>query len=147
MNDSFPYRMNCYIFKGGYKVDFNVKNTLMEALGITVSSVSNEGVVATMPVDHRTHQPFGLLHGGASVALAETVASIGAYYLIDQKTEICVGLEINANHIRGKKSGMVTAHAKPVHRGKTTMVWEITIVDEEDELICVSRCTMAVLKK
>jgi uncharacterized protein (TIGR00369 family) len=128
-------------------MDFNVKNTLMESLGINITSVSNEGVVATMPVDHRTQQNFGLLHGGASVALAETVASIGAYFLIDQDTETCVGLEINANHIRGKKSGIVTAYAKPAHRGKTTMVWEIKIVDEEDELICLSRCTMAVLKK
>lgn len=128
-------------------MDFNMKNTLMESLGINITSVSNEGVVATMPVDHRTQQNFGLLHGGASVALAETVASIGAYFLIDQDTETCVGLEINANHIRGKKSGIVTAYAKPAHRGKTTMVWEIKIVDEEDELICLSRCTMAVLKK
>ncbi|APH03860.1 hotdog fold thioesterase [Bacillus weihaiensis] len=128
-------------------MDFHVKNTLMEALGIEILSVTNEGVVATMPVDHRTHQPFGLLHGGASVALAETVASIGAYSLIDQETEVCVGLEINANHIKGKKSGLVTAHAKPAHRGKTTMVWEIKIVDEEEDLICLSRCTMAVLKK
>ena len=128
-------------------MDYNVKNTLMETLGINVVSVSNEGVVATMPVDHRTHQPLGLLHGGASVALAETVASLGAYYFIDQETENCVGLEINANHIRGKKSGVVTAYAKPAHRGKTTMVWEVKIVDEEDELICLSRCTMAILKK
>ncbi|WP_226669478.1 hotdog fold thioesterase [Metabacillus litoralis] len=128
-------------------MDYNVKNTLMESLGIEVISVSAEGVVATMPVDHRTHQPFGLLHGGASVALAETAASIGAYYLIDQENEICVGLEINANHIRGKKSGVVTAYATPAHRGKTTMVWEIKIVDEEDDLVCLSRCTMAVLKK
>jgi uncharacterized protein (TIGR00369 family) len=128
-------------------MDNNLKNTLIEALGINVTSVSKEGVVATMPVDHRTHQPFGLLHGGASVALAETAASIGTYYLIDQETEICVGMEINANHIRGKESGMVTAYAKPLHRGKTTMVWEIKIVDEKDHLICISRCTMAVLKK
>jgi 1,4-dihydroxy-2-naphthoyl-CoA hydrolase len=128
-------------------MNYNVKNTLMENLGINVVSVSTEGVVATMPVDHRTHQPFGLLHGGASVALAETVASLGAYFFIDQETENCVGLEINANHIRGKKSGVVTAYAKPAHRGKTTMVWEVKIVDEEDELICLSRCTMAILKK
>lgn len=133
--------------KGGTILDYNAKNTLMEALGINIISVTSEGVVATMPVDHRTHQPFGLLHGGASVALAETVASIGAFALIDQETEICVGLEINANHIRGKKSGVVTAHAIPAHMGKTTMVWEIKIVDENDELICLSRCTMAVLKK
>lgn len=128
-------------------MDINVENTLMEALGITITSVSSEQVVATMPVDHRTHQPFGLLHGGASVALAETVASVGAYYLIDHATETCVGLEINANHIRGKKSGLVTAYATPAHRGKTTMVWEIKILDEQEELVCLSRCTMAILKK
>ena len=133
--------------KGRVIMDFNVKNTLMETLGIEVTSVTPECVIATMPVDHRTHQPFGLLHGGASVALAETVASIGAYNLVDHETEICVGLEINANHIRGKKSGVVTAHAKPAHRGKTTMVWEIKIVDEAEELVCLSRCTMAILKK
>jgi len=128
-------------------MEFNIKNTLMEALGIEIISVTDQVVVATMPVDHRTHQPFGLLHGGASVALAETAASIGAFHLIDQETEACVGLEINANHIRGKKSGTVTAYAKPVHRGKTTMVWEVKIVDEENELICLSRCTIAILKR
>ncbi len=128
-------------------VDYNVKNTLMEALGINILSVSDDGVVATMPVDHRTHQPFGLLHGGASVALAETAASVGAFHFIDHDTQACVGLEINANHIRGKRDGIVTAHAKPLHIGKTTMVWEVKIVDEEAELICVSRCTMAILQK
>jgi uncharacterized protein (TIGR00369 family) len=128
-------------------MDINTENTLMEALGINISSVSDEEVVATMPVDNRTRQPYGMLHGGASVALAETVASVGTYNLIDRETEICVGMEINANHVRGKDSGIVTAHAKPVHRGKTTMVWEIKIVDEEDKLVCISRCTMAVLKK
>lgn len=127
-------------------MDVNMKNTLMEALGIEITSVTPECVIATMPVDHRTHQPFGLLHGGASVALAETVASIGAYNLVDQETEACVGLEINANHIRGKRSGIVTAYARPAHCGKTTMVWEIKIVDEENELICLSRCTMAIIK-
>lgn len=128
-------------------MDFNTKNTLLEALGIEIISVTEEEVVATMPVDHRTHQPFGLLHGGASVALAETVASIGAFNSIDQESEACVGLEINANHIRGKKAGIVTAYAKPAHRGKTTMVWEVKILDEENELICLSRCTMAILKR
>jgi 1,4-dihydroxy-2-naphthoyl-CoA hydrolase len=128
-------------------MDLTTENTLMEALGITISSISNEEVVATMPVDNRTRQSYGMLHGGASVALAETVASVGTYYLIDRETEICVGMEINANHIRGKESGIVTAYAKPAHRGKSTMVWEIKIVDEEDKLICISRCTMAVLKK
>ncbi|MFC0271000.1 hotdog fold thioesterase [Metabacillus herbersteinensis] len=124
-----------------------MNNTLLESLGIRILKVSDEGVIATMPVDKRTHQPYGLLHGGASVALAETAASIGAYHFVDKETEICVGLEINANHIRGKKEGIVTAHAKPAHIGKTTMVWEIQIVDEDNELICLSRCTMAVLKK
>ncbi|MDQ0229779.1 hotdog fold thioesterase [Metabacillus malikii] len=119
----------------------------MESLGIDIVSVSDEGVVATMPVDDRTRQPFGLLHGGASVALAETVASIGAFHFIDKETEACVGLEINANHIRGKKSGIVTAHGNPLHRGKTTMVWEVKIVDEDEKLICVSRCTIAIIKR
>ncbi|QGQ48859.1 hotdog fold thioesterase [Metabacillus sediminilitoris] len=125
----------------------DIKNTLMEALGITITSVTAEEVVATMPVDQRTRQTYGMLHGGASVALAETVASVGTYYLINHETEICVGMEINANHVRGKESGMVTAYAKPLHQGKTTMVWEIKIVDEMDHLICISRCTMAVIKK
>ncbi|WP_196305204.1 hotdog fold thioesterase [Metabacillus sediminilitoris] len=128
-------------------MDIDIKNTLMEALGITITSVTAEEVVATMPVDQRTRQTYGMLHGGASVALAETVASVGTYYLINHETEICVGMEINANHVRGKESGMVTAYAKPLHQGKTTMVWEIKIVDEMDHLICISRCTMAVIKK
>ncbi len=125
----------------------NVKNTLIETLGIEITHLGQEKVVATMPVDERTRQPFGLLHGGASVALAETVASIGAYECLDKETEICVGLEINANHIRAKQDGIVTATATPVHKGKTTMIWEINITDEEEKLICISRCTMAVLKK
>jgi uncharacterized protein (TIGR00369 family) len=82
-------------------MDIDIKNTLMEALGITITSVTEEEVVATMPVDQRTRQTYGMLHGGASVALAETVASVGTYYLINQETEICVGMEINANHVRG----------------------------------------------
>ncbi|MED4403016.1 hotdog fold thioesterase [Metabacillus fastidiosus] len=128
-------------------MDINSKDTLLEALGIQILKMDDEGVIATMPVDSRTHQPFGILHGGASVALAETAASVGSFHFIDQENEICVGLEINANHIRSKKEGIVTAHAKPVHVGKTTMVWEIKIVDEQEDLICISRCTIAVLKK
>ncbi|WP_194201639.1 PaaI family thioesterase [Metabacillus mangrovi] len=125
----------------------DLSGTLMEALGIQIKEVSDEGVTATMPVDGRTRQPFGILHGGASVALAETAASIGAYHFIDQDNEICVGLEINANHLKAKKDGMVTARAVPFHRGRTTMVWDIRITDEEEQLICISRCTMAVVKK
>ncbi|CAG9621003.1 hotdog fold thioesterase [Sutcliffiella rhizosphaerae] len=124
-----------------------LKDTLIDLLGIEVVELSKERAVATMPVDKRTHQPFGLLHGGASVVLAETIASIGTFNLIDQKNEICVGLEINANHIKGKKEGVVTAIGTPLHRGKTTMVWDIKIVDEQEKLICVSRCTMAIMKK
>ena len=125
----------------------NLKNTLIEALGMEIISLEKGKVVATMPVDERTRQPFGVLHGGASVALAETVASIGAYELVDHETESVAGLEINANHIRAKRDGKVTAIATVLHQGRTTMVWDIKIVDEEEKLICVSRCTMAVIKK
>lgn len=124
-----------------------MNNTLLNSLGIEVTKVEKGLVVATMPVDDRTRQPFGLLHGGASVALAETVASVGAFNLIDHETEAAVGLEINANHVRGKKEGIVTATGTVLHQGKTTMIWDIKIKDEEDRLICVSRCTMAVIKK
>jgi uncharacterized protein (TIGR00369 family) len=115
-------------------------------LGIEITHLEKGKAVATMPVDERTHQPFGLLHGGASVLLAETVASLGAYELVDQKTQGVVGLEINANHIRAKKDGVVTATGTVLHQGKTTMVWDIKITDEQDHLICVSRCTIAVIK-
>jgi 1,4-dihydroxy-2-naphthoyl-CoA hydrolase len=121
--------------------------TLLEALGIEIIEIGEGRVVATMPVDHRTHQPFGLLHGGASVALAETVASLGAYALVDPEKESVVGLEINANHVRAVRSGTVTATGTVLHRGKTTMVWDIKIVDEQERLVCVSRCTIAVIKK
>ncbi|WP_066399489.1 hotdog fold thioesterase [Cytobacillus eiseniae] len=125
----------------------NIENTLIQALGIEIITLEKGKVVATMPVDERTRQPFGLLHGGASVALAETVASIGAFELVDQATEVVVGLEINANHIRAKKDGVVTAIGTVLHQGRTTMVWDIKLVDEQDKLICVSRCTMAVIKR
>ncbi|KOP80058.1 hotdog fold thioesterase [Cytobacillus solani] len=125
----------------------NIENTLISALGIEITTLEKGKVVATMPVDDRTRQPFGLLHGGASVALAETVASIGAFELVDKATESVAGLEINANHVRGKREGMVTATATVLHQGRTTMVWDIKVVDEEEKLICVSRCTMAVIKR
>lgn len=123
-----------------------IKDTLIETLGIEITHLEPGKVVATMPVDKRTRQPFGLLHGGASVALAETVASIGAYELVDKDSEGVAGLEINANHVRPKMEGVVTAVGTILHQGKTTMVWDIKITDEQDRLICVSRCTMAVLK-
>jgi 1,4-dihydroxy-2-naphthoyl-CoA hydrolase len=118
------------------------EGTLVEALGIQFGEVSKERVVATMPVDSRTHQPFGLLHGGASVALAETVASVGAA-LNAGEGRTAVGLEINANHIRPKRTGTVQAEATPAHIGKSTSIWEIRITDEEGKLVCLSRCTLA----
>lgn len=124
-----------------------VEETIMGVLGIELTEQSAERIVATMPVHAATHQPFGLLHGGASVVLAETVASFGTWHAIDQQKEIAVGLEINANHIRGKKDGVVTAIGTPLHRGRTTMIWDIKIVDEEERLICVSRCTVAIVQK
>ena len=119
--------------------------SLADALGITIVELSTERVVATMPVDHRTRQPYGILHGGASVALAETLASLGATMNVDRTNTSAVGLEINANHMRPKRDGTVTGTATPIHRGKSTQVWDIRIVDEEGRLVCVSRCTLAVV--
>lgn len=118
---------------------------LADTLGITLVELRPDRVVATMPVGPRVHQPFGLLHGGASVALAETVASIGAWLGIDQAREAAVGLEINANHLRSVREGTVTATATPYHRGRTTHVWEVRIVDEQERLVCVARCTVAIV--
>jgi uncharacterized protein (TIGR00369 family) len=120
----------------------------MHALGIEVIETTDEKVVATMPVHDATRQPFGLLHGGASVVLAETVASVGSFRLVDEETEAAVGLEINANHVRGIREGMVKAVGTPLHLGRTTHLWEIKITDEATgKLVCVSRCTIAVIKK
>ena len=124
----------------------DLSQTLISTLGIEIVEVSEGKVVATMPVDQRTRQPMGLLHGGASVALAETVASLGGYSMVDEGREAVVGLEINANHLKSKKEGVVTATGNIIHRGKKTMVWEIRITDEEDDLICISRCTLAVIQ-
>ncbi|WLR42764.1 hotdog fold thioesterase [Bacillus carboniphilus] len=125
----------------------DLNNTLLSALGIEMITIEKDYVKATMPVDERTVQPFGILHGGASVALAESVASIGAFANIDPEKQICVGLEINANHIKSAREGFVTAIGKPIHSGKTTMVWEIKIHDEKENLICISRCTIAIVDK
>ena len=118
---------------------------LADKLGIEIVELTPTRVVATMPVDDRTQQPFGLLHGGASVALAETVASLAAIMNIDIQKFRAVGLEINANHIRAKTEGTVKGTATPIHIGRTTHVWKIEIVDESDRLVCVSRCTMAII--
>jgi 1,4-dihydroxy-2-naphthoyl-CoA hydrolase len=120
---------------------------LADTLGITLTELTPRRVVATMPVDDRTRQPFGILHGGASLALAETVASLGGTMNVDLERFNVVGVEINANHLRAKKDGMVTGTATPLHIGRTTHVWEIRIVDEEQRPICVSRCTLAVVPK
>jgi len=122
-----------------------IKDTLIETLGMKIISMDKQAVVLTMPVDSRTHQPAGFLHGGASVALAETAASIGALLNVDSDKKSVFGTEINANHIKSKKSGIVTAKAVPQHLGKRTMVWEINITDENEDLICVSRCTIGVV--
>jgi|SRR5690606_2151176 len=124
-----------------------VEETIAGVLGIEFGDITPDRVTATMPVHAATHQPFGQLHGGASVVLAESVASVGTWHLIDQENEIAVGLEINANHLRGKQEGIVTAIGTPLHKGRTTMVWDIKIIDEEEKLICVSRCTVAIVKK
>jgi 1,4-dihydroxy-2-naphthoyl-CoA hydrolase len=121
------------------------QKTMLDALGIETVELTKDRVVMTMPVTDATRQPFGILHGGASVALAESAASIGAWLNVDHERQAAVGLEINANHIRSKADGIVTAVATPIHRGRTTMVWDIRITDEEDKLICVSRCTIAVI--
>ena len=120
---------------------------LPDTLGIEVLELGTERVVATMPVERRTHQPFGILHGGASVALAETVASIGGWLNVDRERFHAVGIEINANHLRSKVDGIVRATGVPIHRGTTSQVWSIEIRDEQERLVCVSRCTLAIVPK
>ncbi len=121
--------------------------TLLATLGIELVEATKEKVVARMPVGPRVHQPFGLLHGGASVALAETVASTGAWMNVDQARQDVVGIEINANHLRGKRDGVVTAVAVPAQVGGRIQVWEVRISDERGKLVCISRCTLAVLAR
>lgn len=122
------------------------RNTLGEQLGMEITAVGERTLTGRMPVDHRTHQPMGLLHGGASVALAETLGSLGAQLQVDIRKQACVGLEINANHLKGVRSGYVVGHAMALHVGRSTQVWEIRITHEETGvLVCVSRITMAVI--
>ena len=118
---------------------------LAEAIGIEIVELTAERVVATMPVDDRTRQPFGILHGGASLVLAETIASLGGAMHVDLETTAVVGLEINANHMRAKRDGVVTGTGLPIHVGRSTQVWEVRIVDEQSRPICISRCTLAVV--
>ncbi len=121
------------------------QNTMMEHLGIVFTEIGADYVKATMPVDHRHHQPYGLLHGGASVSLAESLGSVAAHMTVDSEKFHTVGLEINANHIRSVRSGIVTGIARPLHTGKSTQVWEIRITNEQDQLTCVSRLTVAII--
>ena len=123
------------------------QGNMAEYLGIEITEVGEDYLKATMPVDQRTRQPYGLLHGGASVVLAETLGSVGAAFVVDRSKYDCVGLEINANHMRGVREGLVTGIAKPVHIGKTTQVWDIRIHDNRDKIVCISRITIAVLKR
>lgn len=123
------------------------RDTLADTIGIRVSEIGPDFLRATMPVTPRTHQPTGVLHGGASVALAETVGSLAANLCVDQALYVCLGQEINANHLRPVPSGTVTATARPYHIGKRSHVWGIEIRDEQDRLICVSRLTMAVVDR
>jgi 1,4-dihydroxy-2-naphthoyl-CoA hydrolase len=116
-------------------------------LGIEFVEIGPDFIRGRMPVDDRTHQPYGILHGGASVALAETLGSTGAALAIDPDKYRCVGQEINANHIRGISSGFVIGTARPLHVGRRSHVWEIRITDERDKLVCISRLTMAILEK
>jgi 1,4-dihydroxy-2-naphthoyl-CoA hydrolase len=129
--------------------DFKVLNdqTMGAHIGIQFSGVGPDFLKGTMPVDHRTKQPYGLLHGGASCVLAETLGSVASALVIDPDKFICVGLEINANHVRSARDGFVTGTCTPIHIGASTHVWDIKIHDEREKLICVGRLTVAILKK
>ncbi len=126
------------------KLQDSCANTLVAHLGITLVELGDDYLTGTMVVDQRTHQPFGVLHGGASVALAETLGSLAANCCVDLERSYCVGMEINANHLRPVAAGVVTGTARPLHLGAVTQVWEIKIVNADGALVCVSRLTMAV---
>jgi len=122
------------------------KNTISQHLGIEFTEVGADYLIARMPVDTRTHQPFGILHGGASVVLAETLGSIASYLCLkDPEKQRAVGLEINANHIRSVKEGFVYGKVTPIHIGRSTQIWDIKITNEENKLVCISRLTVAII--
>ena len=123
------------------------KGTMSEHLGIEWVDLGDDFFKAKMPVDHRTNQPYGLLHGGASCVLAETLGSVASYLVIDPSQFYCVGIEINANHIRSATNGFVYGVCSPLHLGSTTHVWDIRITNEEGKLVCISRLTVAIMKK
>src|SRR5512140_2791930 len=121
--------------------------TMIEHIGVEFLEVGAEYLKARMPVDQRTIQPYGLLHGGASATLAETLGSSAANWCVDRARQRCVGLEINANHVRSMRSGYVYGTARPLHIGRSTQLWEIRIQDEQGKLVCISRLTLAVLNR
>lgn len=121
------------------------ENCMVAHIGIKITDIGDNYICGKMPVDHRTTQPFGLLHGGASVALAETLGSIASGLVVDSSQKKCVGLEINANHLRSATSGWVYGTARPIHLGRSTHVWDIQIITDQNKLLCISRLTMAVL--
>ena len=123
------------------------QGTLLEHLGIEFTDVTSETISAKMPVDHRTRQPMGLLHGGASVALAESIGSVASYLSVDTEKQACVGLDINANHLKGVREGWVYGTAQALHLGRRTHVWEIRVTNEDQQLVCISRLTVAVIDK
>ena len=123
------------------------KNTLAEHLGIEITAVGDDFLTAKMPVDQRTVQPYGLLHGGASVVLSETLGSIAAILCVNSDEKMCVGLEINANHVRSARAGYVIGTARPIHIGGSTQIWQTLIQDEQERLVCISRLTVAVLDR
>ncbi|HEX3498685.1 MAG TPA: hotdog fold thioesterase [Stellaceae bacterium] len=136
------------IWFDGFPLEYareRAKDSLIAHLGIEIVEAGDDYLKARMPVDQRTKQPAGVLHGGASLALAETLASWAAAFVVDRSKHHCVGIEINANHVRPASSGYVTGIARPVQLGKTLHVWEVRISDEKDKLVCISRVTMAVL--
>ena len=129
------------------QIDYNIQNTLQSTIGIEITDIEDDFVCGKMPVDNRTKQPFGLLHGGASVALAETLGSIGGGIKVYNNSETVMGIEINANHLKSVENGWVYGKAISIRIGKNIQVWEIKITNEENELICISRLTLAVMPK
>ena len=125
--------------------NFKEVPTIADAIGLEVLTGDAERVTGKMPVDSRTHQPFGLLHGGASVVLAETLGSVGSHFLVSDQGKVAVGVEVNANHIRGVRSGWVFGEAKLIHRGGKMHVWNIEIKDEKERLVCTSRLTVMII--
>lgn len=123
------------------------KNTMMEVLGVEYLEVGDGSIVAKMPVDHRTHQPVGLLHGGASAALVETLGSMGSAMMVDPKEYNVTGIEVNCNHVRGVREGYVIAKAKIIHRGKTTHLWVVDIFNEQNELVATGKLTVLIIPK